>query len=61
MITIFETFNKKRGIGLIHKVYNAQLKNVRNYLASTKTKSEVRGGGRSDHSSLSPASYYDRQ
>ena len=46
MITIFETFNKKRGIGLIHKVYNAQLKNVRNYLASTKTKSEVRGGGR---------------
>jgi large subunit ribosomal protein L4 len=37
---------KKRAIGLIHKVYLAQLKNSRNYTASTKTKSEVRGGGR---------------
>lgn len=33
-------------IGLIHKVYNSELKNSRNYTASTKTKSEVRGGGR---------------
>jgi len=37
---------KKSLIGLIHKVYNAQLKTSRKYTASTKTKSEVRGGGR---------------
>jgi large subunit ribosomal protein L4 len=37
---------KKKAIGLIHKVYEAQLKNSRKYLASTKTKSEVRGGGK---------------
>jgi large subunit ribosomal protein L4 len=37
---------KKKAIGLIHKVYLAQLKNARKYTASTKTKSEVRGGGR---------------
>jgi len=37
---------KKKAIGLIHKVYLAQLKNSRKYTASTKTKSEVRGGGR---------------
>jgi large subunit ribosomal protein L4 len=37
---------KKTSIGLIHKVYLVQLKNSRNYLASTKTKSEVRGGGK---------------
>jgi len=37
---------KKKAIGLIHKVYLAQLKNSRKYLASTKTKSEVRGGGK---------------
>ena len=33
-------------IGLIHKVYQSYLKNNRNYRASTKTKSEIRGGGR---------------
>jgi len=37
---------KKKAIGLIHRVYLTQLKNARQYLASTKTKSEVRGGGR---------------
>lgn len=37
---------KKKAIGLIHKVYLAQLKNSRDYTASTKTKSEVRGGGK---------------
>lgn len=33
-------------IGLIHKIYLSQIKNSRKYTASTKTKSEVRGGGR---------------
>lgn len=37
---------KKRAIGLIHKVYLAHLKNTRKYTASTKTKSEVAGGGK---------------
>jgi large subunit ribosomal protein L4 len=37
---------KKKAIGLIHKVYLAYLKTSRKYTASTKTKSEVRGGGR---------------
>lgn len=37
---------KKKAIGLIHRVYLTQLKNARKYTASTKTKSEVRGGGR---------------
>lgn len=37
---------KKKAIGLIHRVYLSQLKNSRKYTASTKTKSEVRGGGR---------------
>jgi large subunit ribosomal protein L4 len=37
---------KKKSIGLIHRAYLTQLKNSRKYLASTKTKSEVRGGGR---------------
>jgi large subunit ribosomal protein L4 len=37
---------KKKSIGLIHKVYLAQLKNSRKYTAFTKTKSEVRGGGK---------------
>lgn len=37
---------KKKAIGLIHKVYLSQLKTSRKYTASTKTKSEVRGGGR---------------
>lgn len=37
---------KKKAIGLIHRVYLSQLKNSRKYNAFTKTKSEVRGGGR---------------
>lgn len=37
---------KKQSIGLIHKVYQSQLKNSRKYTASTKTRAEVRGGGR---------------
>ena len=37
---------KKERIGLIHKVFLSQLKTNRNYTASTKTKGEVRGGGR---------------
>jgi large subunit ribosomal protein L4 len=37
---------KKKAIGLIHKVYLAQLKTSRKYTAFTKTKSEVRGGGK---------------
>ena len=37
---------KKRSIGLIHRAYLTQIKNSRKYLASTKTKSEVRGGGK---------------
>lgn len=37
---------KKEAIGLIHRVYLCQLKNSRNYTAFTKTKSEVRGGGK---------------
>lgn len=36
----------KKSIGLIHKIYFIQLKNKKNYTASTKTKSEVSGGGR---------------
>jgi len=42
----FETGKKKKAIGLIHRVYLSLLKNARKYTASTKTKSEVRGGGR---------------
>lgn len=38
--------NKKKRIALIHKVLLSQLKTNRKYTASTKTKSEVRGGGR---------------
>ncbi len=38
--------NKKNRITLIHKVFLSQLKTTRKYTASTKTKSEVRGGGR---------------
>jgi len=41
-----ESQKKKKAIGLIHGVYLSQLINSRKYLASTKTKSEVRGGGR---------------
>jgi len=41
-----ESQKKKKAFGLIHRVYLSQLINSRKYLASTKTKSEVRGGGR---------------
>jgi len=37
---------KKKSIGLIHRAYLTQIKTSRKYLASTKTKSEVRGGGK---------------
>lgn len=37
---------KKKAIGIIHRVYLTKQKTSRNYLASTKTRSEVRGGGR---------------
>ena len=37
---------KKKAIGLIHRAYLTQLKNSRFHTASTKTRSEVRGGGR---------------
>jgi large subunit ribosomal protein L4 len=37
---------KKKAIGLIHKIYLNQLKSKRKYTAFTKTKSEVRGGGK---------------
>ena len=40
-----EIFTKK-AIGLIHKIYHINLKNKKKYTASTKTKAEVRGGGR---------------
>lgn len=43
--TSFEQ-GKKKAIGLIHRVYLTQIKNARQHTASTKTKSEVRGGGR---------------
>ena len=33
-------------IGLIHKAYLVKLKNSKKYISSTKTKSEVSGGGR---------------
>jgi large subunit ribosomal protein L4 len=37
---------KKTAIGLIHRIYLTSLKTKKLYLASTKTKAEVRGGGR---------------
>ena len=37
---------RKKSIGIIHRVYLTQVKNARVITASTKTKSEVRGGGR---------------
>jgi large subunit ribosomal protein L4 len=37
---------KKKAIGLIHRIYLTQIKNARIHTASTKTKSEIRGGGR---------------
>jgi large subunit ribosomal protein L4 len=39
-------FSKKDNIGFIHKIYLINLKNKYIYKASTKTKSEVKGGGR---------------
>jgi large subunit ribosomal protein L4 len=45
-ILFSETLNKKQAIGLIHKLYITQLKQSQIHTASTKTKSEVRGGGR---------------
>lgn len=45
-LNLNNNLEKKKAIGLIHKVYLSQLKNSRKYTASTKTKSEVRGGGR---------------
>jgi len=41
-----ENEEKKKKIGLIHRAYLTQLQQARVYTASTKTKSEVRGGGR---------------
>lgn len=38
--------DKKKAIGLIHRAYLTQIKNARIFTASTKTKSEVRGGGK---------------
>jgi large subunit ribosomal protein L4 len=47
MITeqLFKNAKKKKLVGFIHKIYLSFLKNKKNYTASTKTKSEVRGGG----------------
>jgi large subunit ribosomal protein L4 len=45
--TLFsDKLTKKTAIGLIHRLYITQLKNSQIHTASTKTKSEVRGGGR---------------
>lgn len=41
-----ENLDKKTAIGIIHKIYLIYLKNSYKHLSSTKTKSEVRGGGR---------------
>jgi large subunit ribosomal protein L4 len=46
IILEISNIKKKKSIGLIHKVYNLQLKNKKKYTAFTKTKSEVKGGGR---------------
>jgi len=43
---ILQNLEKKKAIGLIHRVYLSLLKNSRDHLASTKTRSEIRGGGR---------------
>ncbi len=45
-VLLNDSEKKKKAIGLIHRVYLTQLKTSRKYTASTKTKSEVRGGGR---------------
>lgn len=44
--TVLGKEEKKKSIGLIHKVALAQQKTSRHYTASTKTKSEVSGGGK---------------
>lgn len=41
-----ENVEKKKVIGLIHRVYLTLQKNSRKYLSFTKTRSEVRGGGK---------------
>lgn len=46
MVSINNIENKKQYIGIIHRVYEALKKNKKKYIASTKTKSEVKGGGR---------------
>lgn len=43
---IFLKFFTKKAISLIYHIYILQLKNAKQYIASTKTKSEVRGGGK---------------
>lgn len=45
-IDIVVTKKAQHRIGFLHKIYLSQLKSSRKYTASTKTKSEVRGGGR---------------
>ena len=45
-ILFSDNTKKKKAIGLIHRLYITQLKNAYKHTASTKTKSEVRGGGR---------------
>jgi large subunit ribosomal protein L4 len=44
--SFLNNLTKKKAIGLIHRLYITQLKNSQIHTASTKTKSEVRGGGR---------------
>ena len=43
---IFLKFFTKRAITLIYQIYILQLKNTKKYISSTKTKAEVRGGGK---------------
>jgi large subunit ribosomal protein L4 len=45
-LLLSEKLNKKQSIGLIHKLYITQLKQSYIHTASTKTKSEVSGGGK---------------
>ena len=44
--SLIDIENRKKAIGIIHRAYLTQIKNARVFTASTKTKSEVRGGGR---------------
>ncbi len=46
MFTLNNSKIQKNAIGLIHKIYITFMKNKRKYTASTKTRSEVRGGGK---------------